>query len=178
MLKSSLYDYNDAYNAYIHVKGTITIQNIETAAVPNNANKNLIFENCAPFTNFIKVINNTQVDDAHDIDVVILMYNLIEYSDIYLETSRSLWQYYRDEPALNNAGVIIDLPANNNNSISFKFKEKITGQTANDGTKDVEIMVPSKYLSNFWETLETSLINCKVSLQLTWSKKCFKSLVP
>ena len=70
MLESSLYDYSDAY---IHVKGTITIQNIGTAAVPNNANKNLILKICAPFTNCISVINNTQVDDAHDIDVVMLM---------------------------------------------------------------------------------------------------------
>ena len=80
------------------------------------------------------------------------MYNLIEYSDAYLETSGSLWQYYKDEPALNGNGNIIDIP-NDNNSISFKFKQQITEQTGNNGTKDVEIIVPLKYLSNFWRTI-------------------------
>ena len=80
------------------------------------------------------------------------MYNLIEYSDAYLETSGSLWQYYKDEPALIGNGNIIDIP-NDNNSISFKFKQQITEQTGNNGTKDVEIIVPLKYLSNFWRTI-------------------------
>ena len=65
------------------------------------------------------------------------MYNLIEYSDAYSETSGSLWQYYRDEAALDNNGNIIDFPDDNNNSASFKFKQKITRQTGNSGTKDV-----------------------------------------
>ena len=71
--------------------------------------------------------NNTQVDDAQKIDIVMPMYNLIEYSDAYSKTSESLWQYYRDEPALkaNDANN----PANNNNSASFKFKQQIAGQT-------------------------------------------------
>ena len=87
------------------------------------------------------------------------MYNLIEYSDNYAKTSGSLWQYYRDEPNDNLA-----------NSESFKFKVKITGKTpAADNEKDVEIMVPLKYLSNFWRTLEMPLINCEVNLILTWS---------
>ena len=100
------------------------------------------------------------------------MYNLIEYSDAYSKTLASLWQYYRDEPVLDNNGNIIYFPDDNNNSASFKFKQKITGQTGNDGRKDVEIMVPLKYLSNFWRTLEMSLINCEISLQLKWSRKC------
>ena len=65
-------------------------------------------------------------------------YNLIEYRDSYLNTSGSLWQYYRDEPALNANGEVIDFTANNNNSVSFKFKQQITGQTGNGGTKDVK----------------------------------------
>ena len=71
--------------------------------------------------------------------------------------SGSLWKYYRDEPALDNNNNIIDYPNsnnNNNNKISFKFKEKIAGQTGNDGTKNIEIMVSLKYLSNFWRTLK------------------------
>ena len=66
------------------------------------------------------------------------MYNLIEYSNAYSKTSRGLWQYYRDEPALENNGNIIDFPANDSKSISFKCRQQITGQTRNDSTKDVE----------------------------------------
>ena len=69
------------------------------------------------------------------------MYNLIKHSDPYSRTSESLWQYYRDEPALNTNGKIIGFPANTNDSASFKFKQQITGQTGNGGTKDAEIMV-------------------------------------
>ena len=68
-------------------------------------------------------------------DAVILTYNLLEYSDNYSNISGSLWQYYRDEPALNNAENIIDVSANNNNSVLLKFKEKITGKTDEDRTK-------------------------------------------
>ena len=90
------------------------------------------------------------------------MYNLIEYSDNYSKTSGSLWQYYKDDP---NDNI--------ENSESFKYKIKITGKTPNNGnTKDVEIIVPLKYLSNFWRTLEMPLINCEVNLILTWSKDC------
>ena len=74
------------------------------------------------------------------------MDNLIEYSDNYSKTSGSLWQYYADEPVLNNAGALVDFPGN---SASFKYKQKITGSTGDDGTKNVEIMIPLKYLSNF-----------------------------
>ena len=90
MLKSSLCDYSDAY---IFVKGTITANNT-TAVDPdaNNANKKVIFKNCFPFTNCISEINNTRVDNAKDIDIVLLMYRLIEYSDNYSKTSASLWQ--------------------------------------------------------------------------------------
>ena len=91
------------------------------------------------------------------------MYNLIEYSDSYSKTLGSLWQYYKDDP--------------NDNSVrseAFKSKIKITRNTpAADNTKDVEIMLPLKYLSNFWRTLEMSLINCEVNLILTWSKDCY-----
>ena len=89
------------------------------------------------------------------------MYNLIEYSDAYLKTSGSLWKYYRDEPAIDDNVGVIDFPADNNNSKSFKFKQQITGKTGNSGIKDVEIMVPLKYLNNFWRTLKISLINCE-----------------
>ena len=104
------------------------------------------------------------------------MYNLIEYSDNYSKISGSLWHYYRDEPYLDVNGAIADFPANNNSSTSFKFKTKTTGRIENDGTKNVKIMVPLKYLSNFWRTLETPLINCEINLILTWSDRCFNPI--
>ena len=79
MLKSSLCDYSDAY---IIVKGTITVNNTAGAAA-NNTNKKVIFKSCAPFTYYISDINNTQVNNAKDIDIVMPIYNLIEYSDNY-----------------------------------------------------------------------------------------------
>ena len=94
------------------------------------------------------------------------LYNLIEYSDNYSKTSGSLWQYFKDIPAVNNDNEAVNFTANNLTD-SFNFKVKMTGQTGDDGTKNVEIMVPIKYLSNFWRTLEMSLINCEVNLILT-----------
>ena len=94
MITSILCDYSDVY---ILAKGRITVQNTGTPAVPNNRNKNAIFRNFDPFTNCISEINNKEIDHARDIDVVIHMYNLIEYSDSYSKKSASLWQYHRDE---------------------------------------------------------------------------------
>ena len=171
MLKSSLCDYRDAY---ILVNGTISVNNTaaQGAAVNNNNNK-VIFKICAPFTNCISKINNTQIDNAKDIDIVMPMYNLIEYSDNYAKTTGSLWQYGKDIQARNaNANDEITEFTEGNLTDSFNFKLKITGRTENDGTKDVEIMVPLKYLSNFWRTLEMPLINCEVNLILTWSSTC------
>ena len=90
MLKSSLCDYSDAY---ILVKGTITFNNTAAqGAAANNTNKKVIFKNWSPFTNCISEINNTQIDHAKDIDIVMPMYNLFEYSDNYAKTTGNLWQ--------------------------------------------------------------------------------------
>ena len=89
-----------------------------------------------------------------------------------MKTSRSLWQYYRDEPFLEDNGNIIDVP-DNPDSASFKYKQKITGQTGNDAIKDVQIMVPLKYLNNFWRTLEMLLLNCEINIYLT----CLKNVL-
>ena len=149
MLKSSLFDYSDAC---IFVRGKITITGAGDDAATRQADerdKGAAFKNCAPFTNCISEINNTQIDNCKDIDIVMSMYNLIEYSDNYAKTSGSLWQYYRDESNDNLA-----------DSESFKSKIKITGKAPDDGNeKDVEIMVPLKHLSNFWRTPEMPLIN-------------------
>ena len=164
MLKSSLCDYSDAY---ILVKGTITINGRGADAAARQADerdKVVIFKNCAPFTNCVSEINNTQIENAKDIDIVMHMYKLIKCSDNYAKTTGSLWQFFRDEPVADE-----DIE----DSESFKSKKKITGKTPNnDNKKDVEIMVPLKYLSNFWRTLEMPLINCEVNLILTWSSTC------
>ena len=162
MLRSNLCDYA---NSYILVKGTITPTGEGANADARHADeidKGVTFKNCVLFTKCISRINNTDIDNAHDIDIVIPMYNLIEYSDNYSKTSGSLWQYYKDDPNDNIA-----------NSESFKSKVKITGKTPDNGnTKHVEIIVPLKYLSKFWRSLEMPLINCEVNLILTWSKDC------
>ena len=115
-----------------------------------------------PFSKCISRINNTDVDTTRDIVIVMPMYNLIEYSDNYSKTSGGLWKYYKDDPNNNMA-----------DSESFKSKIKITEKTGADGNKkNIEIIVPLKYLSNFWRTLEMLLINFEVNLLLTWSRDC------
>ena len=167
MLRSSLRDYSDAY---ILVKGSITVSNTAAdGAAVNNTNKKVIFKNCAPFTNCISKINNTQIDNAEYIDIVMPMYNLIEYSDNYSKASGSLWQYCKDISAVNGNGAIVDFNGANA-TYSFNFETKITGQNAADnntgniaGRVDVEIMFSLKYLSNLWRTLEIILINYLVN---------------
>ena len=162
MIRSNLCDYADSY---ILAKGTITITGAGddvAARRVDERNEGVTFKNCAPFTKCISRINNTDIDNAHDIDIIMHMYNLIEYSDNYSKTSGSLWQYYKNDP-----------DDNLTNSESFKSKVKITGNTPAAGnTKGVKIIVPLKYLSNFWRTLEILFINCEVNLILTWSKDC------
>ena len=94
------------------------------------------------------------------------MYDLIKYSNDYSKTSGSLWQYYRDELALNNDDTFANVPGN---SASFKFNQKITGSTGVDGTTNVEIMALLKYLSNIWRNLEMQLISYEINHILTCS---------
>ena len=164
MPKSSLCDYSDAYIL-------ITVNKTGTAAAPNKKNKKVMFKNCASFTNCISKINNTQIDNTKDIDIVILMYNLIEYHDNYSKTSGSLWQHCKNIPAVNNGNIIVFNGTNATDS--FNSKVKITGQTDNDGEiHNVQIMVALKYLRNFWKIVEMSLINCEVNRILTSSANC------
>ena len=139
---------------HILVKGNITVNNTGTAAASTNRNINIIFKNCAPFANCISKINNTQIDNAEYIDTVMSLYNLIEYSDNYLKTSGSILQYCKE--ILLQIMLVILL-------IQLLLKQKKPVQTNNNGRIDnVEIMVPLKYLSNFWRTLKIPLINCEV----------------
>ena len=128
-------------------------------------------------------INNELIEDADDLDIVMPMHNLLEYSKNYRKTIGSLYNYYRDELSDdNNPNNFL----NNNvvNSSAFKYKNKITGNTCNVaagaaghdankvGKQDVELAIPLKYLGNFWRALNITLISCEVSLELKWNKKC------
>ena len=176
MLRSDLCDFSDAY---IVVKGTITPTKTNGRDFMDIRNRFLAFKNNAPFTNCISKINNVLIDNAEDLDVVMPMYNLMEYSKNYRKTTGA-WNYYRDELS-DEANSNNNLNKNVISSESFKYKTSITGSTYNvderitddagnqvsnpdydankSGKKEVEIAVPLKYLSNFWRTLDMPLIN-------------------
>ena len=164
VLKPNLCDYAEAY---ILIDGTIRA----TAA---DVNTKLALKNCAPFTKCNLEINDEHVDTAENLDITIPMYNLIEYSDNYQDSSATLYQYKRDEPLENNA--FVDLTSDN--SSSFKYTVSLLGNPDHVGgiaKRNVKIVVPLKYLSNFFRSLEMPLINCKIKLNLTWKKECVLS---
>ena len=184
MLRSNLCDYS---HAYILVKGTITVAAPGTNNGANNIrdkrNRPLILKNNAPFVSCITRINGELIENADDLDIVMSMYNLLEYSKNYRKTIGSLYNYYRDE--------LSDDADDNNfdnmkivNSNTFKYKNKIIGNTYNvnagadgydvnkNGTQEVELAKPLKYLGSFWRALNISLISCEVSLELKWDKNC------
>ena len=184
MLRSSLCDYSDAY---ILVKGTITVTapgaNNNANNIRDKRNRQLILKNNAPFVSCIKGINGELIEDADDLDIVMPMYNLLEYSKNYRKIIGSLYNYYKDELSddaddnnFDNIKVI--------NSTTFNYKNKITGNTYNvnagaqcydvtkNGTQEVELTIPLKYLGNFWRALNILLISCEVSLELKWDKNC------
>ena len=137
----------------------------------NNNHKKLVFKNCAPFTDCISEINNTQIDNAKDIYLVMLMYNLMEYSNNYTKTSGSLWQYYRDKNDSTDAGTIKIFMIMITTVLLLNLTKKNSVVTEAGSTKNVKIMVSLKYLSNFPRNLEEPLINCEINLILT-SEKC------
>ena len=181
MLQSDLCDHSDAY---IAVKGKIIVKAdinrdrlnrslgkiiVKADVNRDRLNRSLVFKNNAQFISFISKINNVLIDKAEDLDIAIPMYNLSEHSKNYRKTTGNLWNYYRDKP--NNP------PADNynadpiTNSAPFQYKSSITGKTLvtdendddnNVTIKDVEIVVPLKYLSNFWRTLNIPLIKCEI----------------
>ena len=162
VLKPNLCDYAEAY---ILVEGTIR-------AAAANANTRLALKNCAPFTKFNLEINYEHVDIAENLDIVMPMYNLIEYSDNYQDSSVTLYQYKRDEPP--EADPIPNLAVDN--SSSFKYKVELLGDPVvanNIARRNVKVVVPLKYLSNFFKSLEMPSINCKIKLNLTWKKNAY-----
>ena len=174
-------------DAYILVKGTITVTapgaNNDANNIRDKRNRPFILKNSAPFVSCITIINGELIEDADDLDIVMHMYNLLEYSKNYRKTIGSLYNYYRDELSddaddnnLDNIKVV--------NSNTFKYKNKITGNTYNvnagtqgydvnkNGMQEVELAIPLKYLGNFWRALNIPLISCEVSLELKWDKNC------
>ena len=139
-----------------------------------NNNTRLALKNCAPFTKCNLEINDEHVDTAENLDITMPMYNLIEYSDNYQDSSATLYQYKLDEPPENDA--VANLTADN--SSSFKYKISLLGNSiaANNIARiNVKVVVPLKYLSKFFRSLEMPLINCKIKLNLTWKKECVLS---
>ena len=164
VLKPNLCDYADAY---ILVDGTIR-------AGGADANTRLVLKYCAPFTKCNLEINDEHLDAAENLDIVMPMYNLIEYSDNYQDSSATICQYKRDEPP--EANAIAELTVST--SSSFKYKVNLLGNPVLDDAitrRNVKIVVPLKYLSNFFRSLEMPLINCKIKLNLTWKKECVLS---
>ena len=169
MLRSDLCDYSDAY---LWVKGKITVTNPNDNA---NFNRELTLKNNAPFISCISKINGELVENAEDLDIVMPMYNLLQYSKNYEKTSGSLFNYYRDELSE------ITIGAGNNainisirNSKSFDYKTEITGSldAGKDEKEDADIAIPLKYLGNFWTSLDIPLFNCEITLILSWYKEC------
>ena len=188
MLRSDLCDYADAY---ILVNGTITVAGNHPR---DRQNRPLILKNNAPFISCISKINDELIEYVEDLDIVMSMYNLLEYSKNYRKTTGSLYNYYRDELSddrnNDNFGNIKVV-----NSKAFKYKNKIIGNTYNvdstianpaggsripnpnyvannSGKKFIELAIPLKYLGNFWRALNMPLISCEVSLELKWNKNC------
>ena len=164
VLKPNLCDYVESY---ILIDGT-------NRAAAVDANTRLAFKNCAPFTKCNLEINDEHVDTAENLDITMPMYNLIEYSDNDQDSSATLYQHKRDEPPEDDA--VADLTADN--SISLKYKISLLGNPVvvnNTARINVKVVVPLKYLSNFFRSLEMSLINCKIKLNLTWKKECVLS---
>ena len=172
VIKSNFCDYS---HGYILVKGDIKVIGI-------NANTNVAFKNCASFTRHQLILTHRydeHIDTAENLDITLPMYNLIEYSNNYSDTSESLRQFKRDASHTNNNGNLINVSTDN--SLSFRYKSSILRKTAaafgdHRVLRNVKTVVPLKYLSNFWRSekklLEMPLINCKTHLQLNWTKNC------
>ena len=151
VIKPNLCDFSDAY---ILVTGNV--QN-------KPANSVVAFKNCAPFRTCDVTINDEHVEKAEDLDIVMPMHNLLEYSDNYQNSTGSLYQFKRDEQPDDNADVA-------NVTISLVYKSKLIKGTDNNNVNNVKLVVPLQYLSNFFRSLEMPVVNCKIDLELTWHK--------
>ena len=128
----------------------------------------MAFKNCAPFRTCDITINDDHVQKVEDLDIVMPMYNLLEYSDNYQDSTGSLYQFKRDKPPDDNSNVA-------NNTTSLVYKSKLIKGTDDNNVNNVKLVVPLKYVSNFFRSLELPLVNCKIDLELTWHKDCMIS---
>ena len=175
IVKPFLYDYSDAY---ILVTGDIKV-----AATDNNTR--VAIKNCHPFTRASFKLNDEQVDTADNLDLTMELYNMLEYSDNYADTTASLYQYQRPKPRDNN-GVLNDLTAAYSSSFKYQsglVQKQLTGNNSapvNAGAdpnfnvdhrlwKNIKIVVPLKYVSNFFRSLELPLINTKLYMEVNWT---------
>ena len=156
LLKLSLCDYSDAY---ILVTGNIAIE------VADDDTK-VVFKNFSPFRKCRAEVNEIFINEAEHINIAMHMYNLFEYSDNYSDMWGSLWQFKRDEIE-GDVDLTVDGNHIPNNSSPFKYKS--IPSTNRNGVKKI---IPLKYLSNFWRSLEMPFINCKVELLLLWNPNC------
>ena len=156
VIKPNLCDYSDEY---ILVTGNIQ-NKLENFVVA--------FKNCAPSRTCDVTINDEHVEKAEDLDIVMPMYNLLKYSDNQQDSTGSLYQFKRDEPPDDNANVA-------NNTSSLVYKSKLISGTDDNNVNNVKLVVPLKYVSDFFRSLEMPLVNCKIDLELTWHKDCMIS---
>ena len=156
VIKPNLCDYSDAC--------ILVIENIQNKP----ANSVVAFKNCAPFRTCDVTINDEHVEKAEDLDIVMPMYNLLEYSDNCQDSTGSLYQFKRDEPPDDNADVA-------NNTSSLVYKSKLIKGTDDNNVNNVKLVVPLNYVSNFFRSLEMPLVNCKIDSELTWHKDCMIS---
>ena len=187
MLRSNLCDYSDAY---ILVKGTITVAGNHPR---DRQNRPFILKNNAPFISCITRINGELIEDADELDIVMPMYNLLEYSKNYRKTVGPLYNYYTDELTNDQNDNFANINVINSNP--FQYKNKLLDNTYNvdstrvpddggarennpnynanlSGTSNVILAIPLKYLGNFWRALNIPLISCEVFLELKWNKNC------
>ena len=165
VIKPFLCNYSDAY---ILVTEDITVTDIAV-------DTNVAFKNCAPFARCVIHINDKHIETAENLNILIPIYNLLEYSDNYSDTSGILYQFRRDEPSVNKAGDLLNLALDNSSSFIYKASllEKATDDDGdNRSLKNSKIVVLLRCLSNFLRSLEMPLMNCKIYLELNLSKNC------
>ena len=158
VIKPNLCDYSDAY--------ILVIGNTQNKP----ANSVVAFKNCATFRTCDVTISDEHIEKAEDLDTVMPMYNLLEYSDNYQDSTGSLYQFKRDEPPDDNADFA-------NNTSSLVYKSKLISGTDDNNVNNVKLIVPLKYVSSFFKSLEMPLVNYKIDLELTWHKDCMISSI-
>ena len=155
-------DQNTGNNACGNREGGTTIKFGTKVIKPN------LCDYCAPFRTCDVTINDQHAEKAEDLDIVMPMCNLLEYSDNYQDSAGSLYQFKRDEPPDNNANI-------GNPTTSLVYKSKLIQGTDVNNVNNVKLVVPLTYVSNFFRSLEMPLVNCKIDLELTWHKDCMIS---